>query len=133
MLDNIDLELKLKVLYLYTAITTIISGILVIAAPSLWSAMSDMPTQDKFIFGIVGSVWLAFGISSLLALRNPLKFVPVLLMQFLYKVVWTLGVFLPLVAMGQAPMYAILILIIFLTFIIPDVIVIPWSEILEKK
>ena len=133
MLENLDTEFKLKILYLYTMISTILVGILVLAAPSLFWTLSDMPEQDQFIFGIVGSVWLAFGICSALALRNLRKFVPVLLMQLIYKVIWIVVVFLPLTITGQGGIYGILLLIVFLTYVIPDLLFIPWKELLEAS
>ncbi len=133
MLKKISREMKLKIGFLYTFVTTIPTGLLVLFAPGLFFSLSDMPIQDQYIFGIAGSMWIAFGISSFLGLRNPEKFVPVLLMQFLYKVIWILVVAGPLLLTGLVRMYAILFVVMFISYIIIDIIVIPWSELLEKK
>ncbi len=133
MLDNISRETKLKICFLYTFVTTIPFGLIVLFAPGLFSIISDMPIQDQYIFGIAGSVWFAFGISSLLGFRNPEKFVPVLLMQFLYKVIWILVVAVPLLLTRSVQMYAILFVVVFISYIVLDIIAIPWSELLEKK
>ena len=133
MLDKIDRDLKLKLMYFYTMVSTIIFGLVVIIAPNLFFTLTDMPIQDQLIFGIVGSVWIAFGISSIFGLKAPMKFVPVLLMQFLYKVIWILGVFLPQTIIGNRGIYSIILLIVFLTYVIPDLLFIPWKEILKKE
>lgn len=51
------------------------------------AAMYEMPKQDPIVFGIVGGVYVAFGILSILGLRSPLKFMPVLLLRLFYKVI----------------------------------------------
>jgi hypothetical protein len=86
-----------------------------------------MPVQDRFVWGVAGSVWTAFGILSLFGLRRPLRFLPVLLMQLAYKSIWLVGVLLPALARGDRPAYAILFTIIFLSYVVLDLIAIPFS------
>lgn len=133
MLDNIDIKVKLKIMYFYTMVSTILFGIVVIALPGLFYTFTDMPVQDPIMFGVLGSIWIAFGISSFLALRAPMKFIPVLFMQFTYKVIWIVAVCLPQVIMGNGGIYAIVFLVVFLTYVIPDLLFIPWKELLEKE
>ena len=83
--------------------------------------------------GIVGSVYLAFGILSILGLRSPLRFVPVLLLQLCYKSIWLIEVIPPVVIAGRFPRYALSMVIIFATYIIGDLIAIPFSYILAKQ
>ena len=59
-----------------------------ILAPGVLIPMMGFPLQDPVIFGIVGSVYVAFGLLSILGLRAPLKFVSILLLQLSYKVIW---------------------------------------------
>jgi len=68
-----------------------------------------------------------------LGLRSPLKFVPVLLMELCYKSVWFIGVLIPLFAAVRFPSYAIPMAIIFATFIIGDLIAIPFHYIFAKS
>lgn len=93
----------------------------------------EWPVEEPTAFGIVGSVYVAFGLLSILGLRSPLKFVPVLLMQLCYKVVWFIGVLVPLLVTGHFPSYAISMVIIFVTYIIGDLIAIPFSYIFAKE
>ncbi|MDA3918930.1 MAG: hypothetical protein PF690_18460 [Deltaproteobacteria bacterium] len=88
--------------------------------------------QDPIVFGVMGSAWLGFGVVSLFGLRPPLKFSPILLLQLVYKLIWLFGVILPLILSGNFPLYAILYLVIFITYIVGDLISIPFSYIFKK-
>ena len=77
-------------------------------------------------------VYLSFALLSILGLRSPLKFAPVLLLQLSYKVVWLIGVILPLLVTGKFPMYAILHASIFVSYIVGDLIAIPFSYVFSK-
>jgi hypothetical protein len=119
-------------MYLYTIVGAGGFGLGIIVAPDLMRSMFGWPGQDPIVFGITGSVYLSFGLLSILGLRSPLKFVPVLLLQLSYKTVWFLGVVFPLVVAGKFPVYGILLIIIFATYIIGDLIAIPFSSVFAK-
>ena len=121
---------KLKLMYIYTIITTFIFGLSILVMPGLWFSLTDLTVQNQYIFGIVGSVWLAFGISSILGLRNPMKFIAVLVLQLIYKVVWIFLVFLPQFIISGPSIISFILLITFLTFIIPDIFIIPWKDLI---
>lgn len=72
-------------------------GLGMVIATDLVITIFGWPLQDQIILGIVGSVYITFGLLSILALRSPLKFVPILLLQLYYKIIWFLGVALPFV------------------------------------
>jgi hypothetical protein len=88
---------------------------------------------DPVTYGINGSVFLAFGLLAILGLRAPLKFVPVLLLQLIYKVLWFVGVFLPLLVAGRFPTSETLTVVIFALVIVGDVIAIPFPYVFAKK
>jgi len=123
---------KLKLMYIYTIITTIIFGLSILVMPGLWFSLTDLTVQNQYIFGIVGSVWLAFGISSILGLRNPMKFIAILVLQLIYKVVWIFLVFLPQLIISGPSIISIILFIVFLTFIIPDIFIIPWNDLIKQ-
>lgn len=58
---------------------------------------------------------------------------PVLLLQLFYKSVWFIGVVAPLLVVGKFPIYAIMLVIIFATYIIGDIIAIPFSYVFVKQ
>ena len=61
-----------------------------------------------------------------------MKFAPVLLLQLSYKVIWFIGVIISILAAGKFPNYAILHVVIFATYIIGDLIAIPFSYVFSK-
>ena len=123
----------LKIMYIWTIVGAGGFGLGIIVIPNIMKSIFGWPSQDPIVYGVTGSVWLAFGIISILGLRSPLKFVPVLLLQLGYKVVWFIGVILPLLAVGKFPIYAILHVVIFATYIIGDLIAIPFSYVFAKQ
>lgn len=125
----------IKLMYWYTILGAGLSGVGMIFAPGLSQRMLGLGEQDPIFFGIAASIWLAFGVMSIFGLKAPLKFLPVLCMQLLYKSVWVIGVIVPLVVTGRLPEYAGLIIVIMVSYIIGDLIAIPFHYVLadEKK
>jgi hypothetical protein len=122
----------LKIMYLYTIISAGLLGLGVVIAPEAMISMMGWPSQDPIVFGVFGSLYIAFGLLSILGLRAPLKFVSILLLQLSYKTIWFLGIALPLVLKGQFPAHGYIFAAIFLTFIIGDLIAIPFNYIFGK-
>ena len=129
MLDSLDTDLKLKIQYLFTAICTIPIGIIVLLVPDLVA-----PNQDPIFFGVAGCVWLTFGILSVLAIvrKEFMKFVPVLLLQLIYKCIWFIAVVIPAAVMGNITNPTHIVQIIFMAaFIVGDLLFIPFKEFFE--
>ena len=123
----------LKGMYIYTIVVAGGFGLGIILVPNLIHSVFRMPAQDPIVLGIVGSVYLAFALLCVLGLWSPLKFVPILLLQLGYKVIWFIGVVLPVLVAGKFPAYAILFVVVFVTFIIGDLIAIPFSYVFAKQ
>ena len=123
----------LKGMYIYTIVGAGGIGLGVILIPSVMRSTFGWPSQDPIVLGVCGSVWFSFALVSILALRSPLKFSPILLLQLSYKVVWFIGVILPVLIAGEFPTYAILCVVIFATYIIGDLIAIPFSYVFAKQ
>ncbi len=123
----------LKGMYIYTIVIAGGFGLGIIFIPNLIQSIFSMPTQDPIVVGVVGSVYLAFALLSILGLRSPLTFVPILLLQLAYKVVWFFGIILPILVAGKFPTYALLYVVVFATFIIGDLIAIPFSYVFAKQ
>jgi len=122
----------LKFMYIYTIIGAGGFGLGILIIPNSLQSAFAFPSQDPVIFGLVGSVYATFGLLAIAGLKSPLRFAPILLLQLCYKVIWVLAVALPLFLSGQFPLYVILLLVIFATYIIGDLIAIPFSCILSK-
>ena len=123
----------LKFMYIYTIVGAGGFGLGIIVVPEVIKSLFSLPNGDPITLGITGSVYLSFGLLALLGLRAPLKYVPILLLQLSYKVVWFVGVILPLLVTGRFPTYAIPNTIIFATYIVGDLIAIPFSYVFAKQ
>ena len=123
----------IKAMYIYTIVGAGGFGLGIIVIPKVMLSIFGLPNQDPIVFGVTGSVYLSFALLSILGLRAPLKFVPVLLLQLSYKVVWFIGVIIPILFAGNFPAYAILLVIIFASYIIGDLIAIPFSYVFAKS
>lgn len=85
--------------------------------------------------GVAWSFWAAYGTLMLLGLRYPLKLLPLLLLQVLYKFVWLVAVAYPLWSTGhlmdsaasQLPAIpASQLVTVFIIAVAVDLVVIPW-------
>jgi len=122
----------LKFMYIYIIIGGIGAGLGIILIPDIMKSLFRWPIQEPVMFGLVGSVDLGFGMICILGLRSPLKFAPVLLLQLCYKAVFLVAVVLPLLVTAQFPKYAILLAVIYATYVIGDLIAIPFPYIFRK-
>lgn len=123
----------IKGMYIYTIIGAGGFGLGIIVIPNVMRSVFRWPSGDPIAFGVTGSIYLSFALLSILGVRSPLKFVPVLLLQLSYKVVWFIGVIMPLLVVEKFPMYAILHVVIFASYIIGDLIAIPFSYVFAKQ
>ena len=133
MLDNIDLKLKLKIMYYITIFGSGSFGLMMIIAPNFVIALFSQPAQDLYIYGVAAAAWTAFGLLAILGLRDPIKYMSILLFQFVYKLIWVFGVFIPNVIIGGIRFDTITLLLIFILFIVGDFLTLPFKDFFEKK
>ena len=119
----------LKGMYIYSIIGAGGFGLGIIIMPEIMRSVIGWPIQNPNTLGICGSVFIAFALLSILGLRAPLKFTPILLLSLCYKSIWFIGVFFPLLFAGKFPNYAIPCAIMFATYIIGNLIAIPFPSI----
>jgi hypothetical protein len=123
----------LRGMYIFTIVAAGLLGAGIIVMPEVMKTKLPWPVEEPTAFGIVGSVYVAFGLLSILGLRSPLKFVPVLLLQLCYKLVWLIGVLVPLLVSARFPGYAIPIAAVIVAFVIGDFIAIPFRYVFAKS
>ena len=123
----------LKIMYIYTIVGAGGFGLGMILIPGTMQSLFGLPDQDPIILGVMASLYVAFALLSIHGLKSPLKFSPVLMMQLIYKVVWFVGILLPMVIKGTFPNYGILFVVIFVSYIIGDLIAIPFGYIFAKE
>ncbi|MCC7318243.1 MAG: hypothetical protein IT219_06885 [Bacteroidales bacterium] len=82
------------------------------------------PTTD--LMKLVGCLWLAIAILSVLGLWKPMTFSPVLLLQLIYKGAWLLVVAYPAIKNNQP--YPTGMAMFFIVWVLVLPFVIPWGE-----
>jgi len=60
-------------------------GVCLLLLPDMMSTIIGYPGQDPLLFGISGSIYVAFGLVAILGFISPVKFAPVPLLQVCYK------------------------------------------------
>jgi hypothetical protein len=123
----------LRFMYTYTIVGAGGIGLGLLIVPNTIMSLLSIPTEEPIVAGVAYSAWLAFGILSIFGLRSPLKFAPVLLLQFTYKVVWFIAVITPKAVSGDLPSFAITMSALYATYVIGDIIAIPWKHIFAKS
>jgi hypothetical protein len=78
------------------------------------------------VIRLVGCLWLAIAILSILGLWRPISFSPILLVQFIYKGTWLLVVALPAIRSNQP--YPTGMAFFFLIWVLVLPFVMPWTE-----
>lgn len=120
-------------MYIYTAVGDGLVGVGLLLAPNHVVAYLHMPSQDPVVLGVVGSTYISFTLASILGVRFPLRFIPILILQLIYKSVWLVAVFLPMIISGTPPAYAWLSATVFASYIVGDCIAIPFRRMLMKE
>jgi hypothetical protein len=119
-------------MYILTIVHAGGSGLGMILMPDTIRSIFGWPSQNPITFGICGSVWLAFGLLSILGLRSLVKFSPLLLLQLCYKIIWFIGVLLPFLVTHTFQSYMVGYVVFFAIYIIGDLIAIPFSYVFKK-
>ncbi len=107
-----------------------IPGLVILFGPE--SLMSSV-TQDRLYFGVLGSVWLAIGLLSVLGLRNPLRFSAIFLVQIVYKSLWFGTVLLPLAVAGELRFDAVPLVVFFALAIAVCLTATPYTYLFGKE
>jgi hypothetical protein len=82
--------------------------------------------QSTEVMRLVGCLWLAIAILSLLGLWRPISFSPILLVQLIYKGTWLIAVALPAIRNNQP--YPSGMATFFLIWVLVLPFVMPWAE-----
>ena len=91
-----------------------------------WSTLiADRGTFEP-LEGVAFAFWGGLSILMLVGLRFPMKMLPILLMQFIYKLIWVLFVGLPLVQAGLLDDFGQEMMNAMAMGAVIDLIAIPW-------
>ncbi len=122
----------MKLMYILTILVAGGFGAMILIAPDQAMSMMGFPSPEPIMVGVAASVFLAFGLLSILGFMAPLKFCPMLLLQLVYKSVWYIAVILPLIISNSLPDYAWLTIGIFAIFVIGDIFALPFRYLLDR-
>jgi hypothetical protein len=122
----------LRAMYAYTLVGAGGFGLGMLAFPAAVQSAFHFPAQDPAVFKLYGVVLLASGLLSIPALLLPLKFILLLLFQLVYKPLWLVLAAVPVFAKGPFPIYIVVISGVFMTYIVGDLIAIPFSTLFSK-
>ncbi|HMR40863.1 MAG TPA: hypothetical protein PKA90_10585 [Ignavibacteria bacterium] len=101
--------------------------IIIFLGIEVWTEIFTHREAWKPLPAVAYSFWAAFTLLSVIGIFHPLKMIPLLLVQFTYKLIWLLIVAYPLWTSGQLTGSASEELTyVNLTGIVIDLLVIPW-------
>lgn len=102
---------------------------------AVWPKLIGLHRAYEPLPAVAFAFWAALAALSGLGLRYPLAMVPLLLLQFFYKVLWLLAVWLPLQFAGSAADMSVGRLDLFVLMsggAVMDVVVIPWRYVVSR-
>ena len=96
-----------------------------------WSEIFAHTGLWQPIPGIAYSFWAAFSLLAILGIIHPLKMIPLLLVQFTYKLIWSIIVAYPIWSANQLPASHELTNIM-VKGVVVDLLIIPWPYVLRN-
>ena len=123
----------MRFMYAITLVAAGGLGLAILFAPEALTELFGWPFPERLFTGAYAGCLIGFGILSALGLRSPVKFAPVLLFQFCYKLTWMLFVFLPLLMSGELPPYYGLLTFGMAIAIPLDLIAVPFGYLFRKS
>ena len=128
----------LQVLYLVLVVYVGATAIWLLVDPK--SAMSflgfpssGIPYPASLVAGVAYSQWLAIALLSVLGVRSPIKYSPVLLLVVTYKTVWMLALALPKAISGNLISWGQTTAIEWVIIVIIYASLMPWKYIFAKS
>lgn len=99
----------------------------------VWEALINSKTPIDPMKGIALSFWAALATLPILWLKNPLKVIPILLLQLSYKIIWLAFIAYPLWVVDELELSTVANLAKsnFIGAIL-DILVIPWAYFIKK-
>ena len=92
-----------------------------------WSMILFPEGSVDTLTGVTTSFWAAFSVLNLLGVRFPLKFVPILLLQLLYKAAWIVGTYRPANILGSLSEDLNTFFWVCIAGIFLNLLIIPWK------
>ena len=97
-----------------------------------WSTIFFPKEQLDTLSGVAISFWAGFSLLNLIGVRFPLKMLPVLMLQLLYKSAWLIGVYLPAKSNGLLNDSLRGFFWICIAGVVLNLIIIPWPYVYRE-
>ena len=97
-----------------------------------WSTLLFPQEQLDVLPGVAISFWAGFSLLNLIGIRFPLKMIPILLLQLLYKSAWAMGVYMPASQAGALHEGLSEFFYICLAGIALNLLILPWGYVYRE-
>lgn len=123
-----DPNTALRVMYSAAILGAGVVGVVTLLAPSLASryVFAGATTVDLYL-RILGALWLSLGAVSILGLISPARFIPVLLIQLIYKSLWLAFAAYPALLAGNREYGLIFLSGLFSVWVLALLLMIPFN------
>ena len=101
-------------------------------APTAWPELVSPAQAIEAYYGVAVSFWAALALLAVIGMIFPVQMLPLLLLQFLYKLIWLLTVGLPLWQQGLLSDAATDLAIANTIGVVLDTLVIPWGYLVKQ-
>lgn len=101
-------------------------------AKQAWTEILFPEEVLGYLEGVAFSFWASYATLMALGIRYPLKMLPLLFLQLLYKATWAVGVYMPMKSAGLVGASAESFFEICVVAVVLDLIVIPWPYVFKK-
>ena len=106
--------------------------LVVMLGRDVWPVLIEPFQVSQRLEAVAYSFWGALSLLGLLGLRQPLRMLPVVLLQFVYKVIWIVAVALPLRRDGVATGPLSGLEFAMFSGVVIDLLVIPWQYVIAN-
>lgn len=124
---------RLKFMYWVTIVVVGIMGISYLFFESLVMGSLKWTYRDPIMVNIYGAIMVAMSILSILGLRKPMRYIPVLMIQLIYKILASIAIIPRLITSSDAPKSGWVFIVFYLFFIVGDLWAIPWKYVFGSE
>ncbi|GMN10878.1 hypothetical protein MTsPCn9_28100 [Croceitalea sp. MTPC9] len=108
-----------KIMYIVNILGAGVPGFLIVFFPSFAEQYVLWAAQDYGVMTILGSIWLAIGLTSIIGIFLPYQFLGIFIIQLIYKTLWLTTFILPAVFKNEPlPPGATILIGIFIVLIL---------------
>lgn len=111
-----------RIMYLLNILGAGVPGFLIVFFPEFAEQNVLWEGQDYGVMSILGSIWLAIGLASILGFFRPYQFLGIFVIQLIYKMLWLCTFILPLVWNNEPIPPATTILVVIFIILIVEVL-----------